>query len=165
MTIADKLTRLATAHDAIISAINAKGGSATGDGFEDFATDIAAIPTGGGVHIDTAEVTVPSGYPSSISFTDLKGEPQMFVVRQKETSISSSGSTTYYYVIAVVYDGDTTVGNYFRIGSTRTVYPATSGYSWTYNNGTLTVTSSALARNAVPGAFYTNIKYELIYVY
>ena len=164
MTIADKLTRLATAHDAIISAINAKGGAATGDGFEDFATDIAAIP-GGGVNIDTAEVTVPSNYPSSISFDDLKGEPQMFVVRQKETSISSSGSTTYYYVIAVVYDGDTTVGNYFRIGSTRTVYPATSGYSWTYNNGTLTVTSSALARNATPGAFYSGIKYELIYVY
>lgn len=48
MTIADKLTRLSTAHDAIISAINAKGGSATGDGFEDFAADIAAIPGGGG---------------------------------------------------------------------------------------------------------------------
>lgn len=48
MTIADKLTRLSTAHDAIISAINAKGGSATGDGFEDFAADIAAIPSGGG---------------------------------------------------------------------------------------------------------------------
>lgn len=46
MTIADKLTRLSTAHDAIISAINAKGGSATGDGFEDFAADIAAIPSG-----------------------------------------------------------------------------------------------------------------------
>ncbi len=335
MTIADKLTRLATAHDAIISAINAKGGSATGDGFEDFATDIAAIPSGpsinveasksvnvsasgtttispstgydamaeakavvaagsaatpatsitanpsisvssgglitasvsasqnvtptvsagwvssgtagaitvsgsntsqlttqgtqtiypsssdqsissgryltgaqtikgvavanltaanikkdvvvtigdsadadrimsvtgtyegggGGVNIGTAEVTVPSQYPSSISFTDLQGEPQMFVVRQNETSISSSGSTTYYYVIAVVYDGSTTVGNYFRIGSTRTVYPATSGYSWTYNNGTLTVTSSAATRNAVPGAFYSSIKYELIYVY
>lgn len=66
MTIADKLTRLSTAHDAIISAINAKGGSATGDGFEDFAADIAAIPGGGGgssytlIHSEEFQLTYSS---------------------------------------------------------------------------------------------------------
>lgn len=61
MTIADKLTRLATAHDAIISAINAKGGSATGDGFEDFATDIAAIPSGPSVNVEASKSVNVSG--------------------------------------------------------------------------------------------------------
>lgn len=61
MTIADKLTRLATAHDAIISAINAKGGSATGDGFEDFATDIAAIPSGPSINVEASKSVNVSG--------------------------------------------------------------------------------------------------------
>ena len=38
--------RLQIAKAAIMSAINAKGGSATGHGFEDFASDIATIPSG-----------------------------------------------------------------------------------------------------------------------
>ena len=65
MTIASCLTRLSAARDAIISAINAKGGSATGHGFEDFATDIAAIQTGGGssytlIHSEELQLTYSS---------------------------------------------------------------------------------------------------------
>lgn len=56
MSIATELTRLntnkealTTAKTAIASAITTKGGTVTsGDGFEDFATDIASIPSGGG---------------------------------------------------------------------------------------------------------------------
>ena len=45
MSISDKLTRLSAAHDAIAAAITQKGGTVnTGDGFEDFAADIATIP-------------------------------------------------------------------------------------------------------------------------
>lgn len=56
MSISTELTRLntnkealATAKTAIASAITTKGGTVTsGDGFADFATDIASIPSGGG---------------------------------------------------------------------------------------------------------------------
>ena len=48
-TIAENLQRLQTARTNIASAITTKGGTVTsGDGFEDFATDIATIPSGGG---------------------------------------------------------------------------------------------------------------------
>ena len=162
MTIADKLTRLATAHDAIISAINAKGGSATGDGFEDFATDIAAIPTGSQVVGTDSKIVTASGNPTNLSFSDLKGEPLMFVLRLNG-SVSSSGSTTYYYVVDIAsYGADTIYANVFRIGNTRQVTSVTSGYSWTYSNGTLTV--NAGQRTAAIGGFY-NGSYELMYVY
>ena len=48
MSVADKITRLTTARDSIRTAINDKGGSASNHGFEDFATDITNLPSGGG---------------------------------------------------------------------------------------------------------------------
>lgn len=49
MSIADKIQRLQAAKTAIATAITNKGGTvASGDGYEDFATDIATIPSGGG---------------------------------------------------------------------------------------------------------------------
>lgn len=48
MSIADKITRLQTAKSGIASAITAKGGTVgASDGFEEFASDIASIPSGG----------------------------------------------------------------------------------------------------------------------
>lgn len=48
-TIADNLARLQTARTDIASAITNMGGTVnTGDGFEEFADDIATIPSGGG---------------------------------------------------------------------------------------------------------------------
>ena len=56
MAISDKLTRLSTAHDNIAAAIATKGGTVnTGDGFEDFAADIATIPQSSGEDITTEE--------------------------------------------------------------------------------------------------------------
>lgn len=47
-TIAENLTRLQNATTAIGNAITAKGGTvSSGDGLEDFASDIATIPSGG----------------------------------------------------------------------------------------------------------------------
>lgn len=49
MSIADKITRLAAAKNAIAAAITEKGGTvADGDGFEEFAADIGTITGGGG---------------------------------------------------------------------------------------------------------------------
>lgn len=49
MSIADKIQRLQAAKTAIATAITGKGGTVNpGDGYEDFADDIATIPAGGG---------------------------------------------------------------------------------------------------------------------
>ena len=53
-TIAENLTRLQNAKTAIGNAITAKGGTVSqGDGLEEFAADIATIPTGGGVTVSS----------------------------------------------------------------------------------------------------------------
>ena len=120
------------------------------------------VSGGGSVNVGTKTATA-SNYPTSLSFTGLSGEPKAFVVRLN-AQVSSSGSTTYYYIVDVSAFGATTHGNCFRIGSTRRVESVTSGYSWSYSNGTLTVTSSASSRSASPGAFYSG-SYELLYCY
>lgn len=118
--------------------------------------------SGGSVQTDTKTVTA-SNYPTSLSFTGMKGEPKMFVVRLN-AQVSSSGSTTYYYIVDIASHGATTHGNCFRVGSTRRIDNITSGYSWSYSGTTLTITSSASSRSSSPGTFY-NGSYELMYVY
>lgn len=70
-TIAENLQRLQTARTNIATAITTKGGTVTsGDGFEDFVTDIATIPSGGGQaetdlanmisRANNASVTIPN---------------------------------------------------------------------------------------------------------
>ena len=117
---------------------------------------------GGGVQTDTKTATA-SNYPTSLSFTSMKGQPKMFCVRMN-AQVSSSGNTTYYYIVDITSHGTTTHGNCFRIGGTRRVDNITSGYSWSYSGTTLTITSSASSRSASPGAFYSG-SYELLYVY
>lgn len=117
---------------------------------------------GGSASIGTKSVTNNDNTATSISFSSLNGTPKAFFVRTS-TQISSSGSTTYYYVINMVYDGTSTEGNCFRIGSTRRVQNITSGYSYTYSGSTLTVSSSG-SRTVAPGSFY-NGTYELVYIY
>lgn len=116
---------------------------------------------GGGVNIGTKTATA-SNYPTQIQFTGLSGQPKAFALKST-SQMSSSGSTTYYYIIDIIYDGNSCIGNCFRIGSTRRVDTISSGYSYSYSNGTLTVTSSASSRSSSPGAF--NNGYELVYIY
>lgn len=117
---------------------------------------------GGSLSYDTKTATA-SNYPVSLSFSSMKGEPKAFVVRMN-AQVSSSGSTTYYYIVDIAAFGTSTHGNCFRIGNTRRVDNITSGYSWSYSNNTLTITSSAASRSASPGAFYSG-SYELLYAY
>ena len=131
----------------------------TANGTQDTGT---ASGGGGSVQTDTKTATA-SNYPTSLSFTSMKGEPKMFTVRLN-AQVSSSGSTTYYYIVDITSHGTTVHGNCFRIGSTRRVDSITSGYSWSYSGTTLTITSSAGSRSASPGAFYSG-SYELLYVY
>lgn len=120
------------------------------------------VSGGGSVQFDTKTATA-SNYPVSLQFTSMKGEPKAFVLRLN-AQVSSSGSTTYYYIVDICHFGTTTHGNCFRIGNTRRVDNITTGYSFSYSNGTLTVTSSATSRSASPGAFYSG-SYELLYAY
>lgn len=128
-----------------------------------YATASVNVSGGGSVSMDS-KTTTASNYPVTLSFSSMKGEPKMFVVRLN-AQVSSSGSTTYYYIVDMAMTGSGTChGNCFRIGSTRRVDNITSGYTWSYSNSTLTLTSSAASRSASPGAFYSG-SYELIYVY
>lgn len=66
-TIAQNLNRLINAKSAISAAITAKGGTvSTGDGFEDFPTDIATIPSGGGGSGDASKPVRFMDYDGSI---------------------------------------------------------------------------------------------------
>lgn len=147
--------------DNIKSGVTVKVGDSTDD---DCVASVLGTYSGGGgtVQFDTKTATA-SNYPTSLQFTSMKGEPKAFVLRLN-AQVSSSGSTTYYYIVDICHFGTTTHGNCFRIGSTRRVDNITSGYSFSYSNGTLTVTSSASSRSASPGAFYSG-SYELLYAY
>ena len=80
MSISDKLTRLRAAHTAISAAISAKGGTVSaGDGFEDFAQDIATIPQSGG-----ADTVKP------IKFFDIDGRTLLFSYSYAEAAALSA---------------------------------------------------------------------------
>ena len=122
---------------------------------------IVNVSGGGGASVDTKTITNDTNTATSISFTSLKGTPVAFFVRC--TTQMQSSSTTYYYVSNMRYNGTNVNGNAFRMGSTRQVTVVTSGYSYTYSSGTLTLTSSG-SRTSSPGSFY-NGNYELTYCY
>lgn len=121
--------------------------------------DVNVSGSGGGV--ETKTVTNSSASNTSISFSSLKGTPKMFEVRCTH-QLTRSSSSSYYYVVNMRYNGTNTNGNYWRM-SNGTYYNDTSHYSFTYSNGTLTVTSSG-SRSSAGGSFY-NSEYELIYAY
>ena len=122
---------------------------------------VVNVSGGGSSSVETKSYTNSDNTATSIQFTSLKGTPIAWFVRCA-TQMQSS-STTYYYVSNMRYNGTNVNGNAFRMGNTRQVTVVTSGYSYTYSNGTLTLTSSG-NRTTAPGSFY-NGTYELTYIY
>jgi len=124
---------------------------------------------GGGSATVATKTATATNYPTSLSFTSLGGQPKAFFLRPTNSiTVSTGSSSNYYYIASIVYDGTNTKGNCLRMGSTRNLSNITSGYSFSYDNGTLTVSSSAASRSASPGAFYGGSgggTYELVYVY
>ena len=116
---------------------------------------------GGGASVGTKSVSNQDATATSISFTDLSGEPIAFFARCT-TSLSRSSSYRHYYVATMEYNGTSTNGNrwYRYNGQFSNI---TSGYSYTYSNGTLTLKSSG-NQTTSPGSFY-NGTYELVYIY
>ena len=115
---------------------------------------------GGSATVATATATA-SGRPTSLSFT-VSGQPKAFFVRCT-SAMSRSSNSTYYYVACMRYNGTNVTGNCWRMSNGNWTN-ITSGYSQSYSNGTLTVSSSGTSTTS-PGSFYNNGSYECVYVY
>ena len=120
MSVSDKLSRLSTARNNIITKLKAKGvSSATNHGFEDFADDIDSILVGTGA--DTSDATLTSGgqmlegvtaYAKNVKYTgtietkdstDLTNTNNVVTVpagyyaeNATKTVGTTKGATTYY---------------------------------------------------------------------
>ena len=110
---------------------------------------------GGGAAAKVGTATATPTYAStSISFTGLLGEPTSFaVVSNAELATGASPWKT----AAVVYDGTDLHGQTIRNTSNAQVTYDGSSFSYTYNNGTLTITGS--------GTNFQANQYKLVYTY
>ena len=110
---------------------------------------------GGGTAAKVGTATATPTYAStSISFTGLLGEPTSFaVVSNAELATGASPWKT----AAVVYDGTDLHGQTIRNTSNAQVTYDGSSFSYTYNNGTLTITGS--------GTNFQANQYKLVYTY
>ena len=109
----------------------------------------------------SSSTTNSSATSTQIAFTGLPGLPAAFFMRCI-TALTRNANNAYYYVADICYDGTYTRGNCWNM-STGQISNITSGYSYTYNNGTLTISSSG-SQSTSPGSFY-NGTYTLIYIY
>lgn len=113
--------------------------------------EYSLVYTYGGNNIDTADVQVGSG-ATSITFTGLEEEPSYWSLLFKSDFSASSG---YQRVIAVAYDGEDIYGLAMGSGA-----KAQTSWSYTYNNGTLTITSQGTNNG---GYFHQPGYYQLTY--
>ena len=164
MSISSEITRLQNDSTAIASAIAAKGVTVpSGSGYDDYATLIASIPTGGStVNIATTSASGSSGV--SQSFSNLLGEPKLFAI---QFGALDSTDGTYLTpnanraITSIIYNGTTVYSSCaYRSGSTNREYLYKT-CTFTYSNNTLTVTSPGAS---TAGEFRSGT-YKLIYVY
>ena len=99
---------------------------------------------------------------TSISFTGLPAQPKAFML----IATSQITLATTYYVTAVSFGGATTWGNYVRKGSgggsSAYNYVSSSYFSWTYEDGTLTIRTQS---STYGGYFKSSVTYRLTYLY
>lgn len=116
--------------------------------------------SGGSATVDVV-TTTPSSNSTSISFS-VDGEPLMFAVQWSYTSGSYMSGSSTRYITSVISDGTNCYGSsVYRSGSTGREYFYTTA-SYSYSNGTLTVTSPS---SSTLGYFRSGYTYRLIYVY
>ena len=145
----ETLLKGVTAHDktgAQITGTAETGGTGTGGGEE--------------IKISSAEST-PSANSLTITFEGLPEEPKMFAV-QAAANITL-GSTRF--ITGIVYDGEKTCGEcgYTSgsfMSSSGTVAYSETAYTWTYADGTLTITADSASSG---GNFKSGTKYTLTY--
>ena len=115
-------------------------GSGGGGGSSSMSIDTISEPT--------------AGTSTSLTFSNLKGEPTSFSVMIDEDS--SPGTTAY--VIAIVYDGTSHHAQTITNTNNAQITYTSTGLSHSYSNGTLTITSTGTAIDTVK-------PYYLIYTY
>lgn len=116
--------------------------------------------SGGSSTVDVV-TTTPSSNSTSISFS-VDGEPLMFAVQWSYTSGSYMSGSSTRYITSVISDGTNCYGSsVYRSGSSGREYFYTTA-SYSYSNGTLTVTSPS---SSTLGYFRSGYTYRLIYVY
>ena len=136
-------------------------GTVTPDSGKLLSSVVVNVPTGGsgGATVKTATAT-PTANSTSISFTGLTGQPKMFAITP---TANVTLGTSNRLITNVMYDGTTTHGVFgFGAGSWNATYTATysaTDYSWTYSNGTLTVSTSGATTG---GYFASGIAYKLV---
>ena len=117
----------------------------------------AGTGSGGGggssVQIGVSDKELASA-SSSISFLSINGEPTSFVLWA--TSELATGASPFK-VAMVVYDGTNVIGQTITNTNNAQVSYDSSSFSYTYNNGTLTVSST--------GAYFQPTTYFLSYSY
>lgn len=159
----NKIGRIQTNVANALAALAEMGASVpVGANSDDLETLIKTIPSGGGggVKISSAEVT-PSANSLTITFEGLPEEPKIFVV-QAAANITL-GSTRF--ITGIVYDGEKTCGacgytsGSFMSSSGTSAYSETA-YTWTYADGTLTITANSANSG---GNFKSGTKYTLTY--
>jgi len=116
--------------------------------------DYNLIYTYNGSDIRTSDVQVGSG-ATSITFTGIEEEPSYFSCIFKSNFSTSSG---YQRAIAVVYDGTDIYG----LEMDSSAKPSDAHWSYTYNNGSLTITSQGTNSG---GYFHQPGYYQLTYAY
>ena len=122
------------------------------NGFESVTVNVSGGGTSAAVSETNVMVTTAT---SSISFTNLLGEPTSFVVLASD-DIATGASP--YKVAMIVYDGTSDIGQTITNTSNAQVSYNGSDFSHSYSNGTLTVTASTTQ-------FQANTTYFLTYSY
>lgn len=92
---------------------------------------------------------------STLTFTNLEGEPIYFNVLYDDTMATPSG--TPYRAVFLVYDGTTLHGQTLTNTNNAQVTYDSSSFSYTYSNGTLTITSTGA--NFIGGEWYLDYVY------
>lgn len=175
MAMAQNITLMGASYTDVPAVTLPKTGGGTATFYDD--SDTQTVTENGDYDmtgIGSVTVNVPSGGASigvatkslssnstSISF-DVEGEPLAFSCAL-DAQITLA---TTYYVVAVHSDGTNTYGNYVRRssggGSSAYCYYSASYFTWTYSNGTLTITTQS---STYGGYFRSGYTYRLIYVY
>lgn len=113
---------------------------------------ISGMASGGGsITVETTSKTLSRA--TSATFSGLKGKPLYFFIQPK-TSISINSS--YYYITAMTTDGTATHVTFARATGSKTGSAATNANAgWTYNNGSLTVSTNATTDGQFSAGAYT----------
>lgn len=162
MSIASEITRLQTDSANIASAISAKGVVVpSGSGYDDYASLIASIPSGGGGTAKIEEIRDSGSGGTTIEFEGLKGEPIAFMVQVYGANGTYVSGSNPKIVTSVLYDGvDLYSASIYKSGSTaREYYYDTC--TFTYSSGTLTIDTGSSSNAGI----FRNGTYRLVYIY